>query len=130
MSDVCFMDAARELESRLCNNNNSDVPPPVLFSHTNLDSHSHLIITDPTCQNRRTKVISYNTLCIALLNPSDHHTTRTPRPPPLGISTMSASTQNQDCPLLDLPVETLQRITDLLDTNEALLVVRLTRARL
>lgn len=130
MSDVCFMDAARELESRLCNNNNSDVPPPVLFSHTNLDSHFHLITTDPTCRNRRTKVISYNTLCIALLNPSDHHTTRTPRPPPLGISTMSASTQNQDCPLLDLPVETLQRITDLLDTNEALLVVRLTRARL
>jgi hypothetical protein len=39
---------------------------------------------------------------------------------------MSTPTQNQHCPLLDLPVETLQRITDLLDTHEELPVVRRT----
>ena len=37
---------------------------------------------------------------------------------------MSALTQTQHCPLLDLPVEILQRITDLLDTYEALPAAR------
>jgi hypothetical protein len=46
---------------------------------------------------------------------------------PLGLAViMSTPTQDQYCPLLDLPVETLQRITGLLDPHEDLPVLHST----
>jgi hypothetical protein len=64
-----------------------------------------------------------------LIPTAEHNNTHlaSSRLKPLGIAViMSTLTQDQYCPLLDLPVETLQRITGLIDPHEDLPVLRST----
>lgn len=126
-SEVCFVNATRHLRLRLCNDHSS-APRLLPFSHTNFDNrffpshnavnpstpsyHSNICNAFRSAHTQRSIHKAYlSTSCLQLLG---------------SALIMSTCTQNENCPLLDLPVETLQRITGLLDPHGDLPVVRRT----
>jgi hypothetical protein len=122
---VSEVNATRHLEPQLCNDHSS-ASRPLPFSHTNFDnrslsSHNAANLSTPPYHSdicnvfrsahpqRPTHKAYLSTSCLQLLG---------------SIAIMSTFIQNENCPLLDLPVETLQRITGLLDPHEDLPIVR------
>jgi hypothetical protein len=99
------------------------------LSYTNFDEHS-IFFHNKTINTVTSKTYLTTHYATRITHPqrsthNAHLSSSSPQPDDF-VATMSTSPQNKDCPLLEMPIETLQRITDLLDTHGDLPSVRLT----
>jgi hypothetical protein len=99
------------------------------LSYTNFDEHS-IFFHNKTINTVTSKTYLTTHYATRITHPqrsthNAHLSSSSPQPDDF-VATMSTSPQNKDCPLLEMPIETLQRITDLLDTHGDLPSVGLT----